>query len=52
MQTSVDENACKTYVQLTESQSVKSTSMWVGSHEVETHSTHVIINDKFVNFQI
>jgi DNA topoisomerase-2 len=48
MQTSVDENACKTYVQLTESQSVKSTSMWVGSHEVETHSTHVINNDKFV----
>jgi DNA topoisomerase-2 len=44
----VDEEACKTYRQLKESESVKSTNMWVGSHEVETHSTHIIENGKFI----
>lgn len=47
MDTIVNEEACKTYRQLKESESVKSTSMWVGSHEVETHSTHIIKDGKF-----
>lgn len=44
----VDDQICKTYRQLTETESVKNTSMWVGSHEVETHLTHIIDNGKFV----
>lgn len=44
----VDESICGIYQQLKESESVKSTSMWVGSHEVESHPTHVIENERFV----
>jgi DNA topoisomerase-2 len=48
MNHAVDESICKSYQQLKESESVKSTSMWVGSHEVETHSVHTIKDNKFV----
>jgi DNA topoisomerase-2 len=44
----VDEEICGKYRQLKESESVKNTHMWLGSHEIETHSVHIIRGGKFV----
>lgn len=41
----VDEELCSVYSQLSESESVKNTNMWVGSHTTEPHETH-ILNDE------
>jgi DNA topoisomerase-2 len=47
----VDEEAAKKFRQLTSSESVKNTAMWVGSHTCEAHTTHVL-NDTCRAFEL
>lgn len=50
----VDNTLCTKYKQLSASESVKNTTMWIGSHEVEQHDTYVMSDDNksFVKTQL
>lgn len=42
----INDDLCKKYKQLTEAKSVKQTSMWLGTHEVEDQFVHVVSDDR------